>query len=56
MATNYGLTLIKMPAGVIRPDESAKDLTWEEFSSWISRAKLYSDEEIIKILGNSSHP
>lgn len=50
MNTNFGLTLIKMPAGEIYPDESTKNLSWYDFDNWVKGVKLYSEAEIVKII------
>lgn len=50
MNNNYGLTLIKMPAHEVIPDESYKTVSYETVMNFLSTKKLYSDEEIINIL------
>jgi hypothetical protein len=51
MDTNYGFTLIKMPAAKIFPVEENKNLSYSEFSSFLTSVRLYNDDEIKKILG-----
>lgn len=53
MDNNFGLTLIKMPAGLARPQNIYKDITYQQFVNFLSGQKLYSDQEIIDILTNS---
>jgi hypothetical protein len=50
MNENFGLTLIKMPAVEATPDDHCKNLTYKEFANFIENKKLFSKEEIIKIL------
>ncbi len=50
MNENFGLTLIKMPAVVATPDDRYKNLTYKEFTNFIENKKLFSKEEIVKIL------
>jgi hypothetical protein len=50
MDNNFGLTLIKMPANVVSPEEEFANVSFEEFSSYINDVKTYSDNEIIDIL------
>lgn len=50
MNNNFGFTLIRMPATKIAPAESYANVSYEEFADFIKTVKLYSDEEIIKIL------
>lgn len=50
MNNNFGFTLIRMPAGKITPSEDNKNITYAEFMELISKTKLFSDEEVIKIL------
>jgi hypothetical protein len=50
MNSNFGLTLIKMPADQINPPEKYKNIDYEEFLNFIKNKKLYSNEEIITIL------
>ena len=54
MDNNFGLTLIKMPAVQICPPDLYKDITYAEFVEFMAAAKLYSDAEIIDILGNEN--
>jgi hypothetical protein len=50
MNNNFGFTLIRMPATKIAPAESYANVSYEEFADFIKTVKLYSDEEIIKML------
>lgn len=50
MNENFGLTLIKMPAKKVYPSELYSNVTYQEFISYITSQKLYSSEEITKIL------
>jgi hypothetical protein len=50
MDNNFGLTLVKMPAHHVFPDESYVTLDYNVFTKFIETQKLYSDEEIIEIL------
>lgn len=50
MDNNYGFTLVRMPATKINPDDSYKNLSYNEFMSYLKSVKLYSDTEIIKML------
>lgn len=50
MSTNYGLTLVRMPAKKIIPPESTAQLSYKEFVNYIADKKLWSDSEIIDIL------
>jgi len=52
MNNNYGLTLIKMPAHEVIPDESYKTVSYETVMDYLSTKKLYSDQEIIDILNS----
>ena len=54
MDNNFGLTLIKVPAIQICPPDLYKDITYAEFVEFMAAAKLYSDAEIIAILGNEN--
>jgi hypothetical protein len=50
MDNNFGLTFVKMPAGKINPPEHYSKISYDEFVEFISKVKLYSDEEIINLL------
>lgn len=50
MNTNYGFTLVRMPAAPVTPGPEIRDLPWEKFQEFLVDYKLWSDEEIIKIL------
>lgn len=50
MNNNFGFTLIRMPANKIYPAESYANTSYAEFVEYIETVKLYSDEEIIKLL------
>jgi hypothetical protein len=50
MDNNFGLTLIKMPAHYVFPDESYTTLDYNVFNEFLKTQKLYSDDEIIEIL------
>lgn len=50
MDTNFGFTLIKLPAHSISPPEIYKTIEYAEFMKFIEAYKLYSEEEIIEIL------
>jgi hypothetical protein len=50
MDTNFGFTLIKLPATKINPAESYKSVSYAEFMEFIKTKKLYSDDEIINML------
>jgi hypothetical protein len=50
MDNNFGLTLIKMPAHHVFPDESYTTLDYNVFNEFLKTQKLYSDDEIIEIL------
>lgn len=50
MDENFGLTLIKMPAKKVFPSDLYKNASYEEFVEFIKNIKLYSQEEVIKIL------
>jgi len=54
MNTNYGLTLIRMPANKIHPAESYKSVSYNEFLKFIEEIHLYSTQEIINILRRGS--
>ena len=54
MSTNFGFTLIKLPATKINPDESYKSISYDAFMEFLKNKKLYSDEEIINILRNQN--
>ena len=54
MSTNFGFTLIKLPATKIDPPKSYKSVSYDEFMQFISHKKLYSDEEIITMLRNQN--
>jgi len=50
MDNNFGLTLIKMPAHFVFPDESYVTLDYDVFTKFLETQKLYSDNEIIGVL------
>lgn len=50
MNENYGLTLIRMPAGPATPQKIYSDITYLDFVNFIANIKLYNAEEIIDIL------
>ena len=50
MNNNFGLTLIKMPAHYVFPDESYITVDYDIVMKYLTTQKLYSDEEIIEIL------
>jgi len=50
MDSNFGLTLVKMPATPVFPDESYTTLDYDVFTEYLKTQKLYSDDEIIEIL------
>lgn len=52
MNNNFGLTLIKMPADTINPDDSFKSISFDNFLKFIETQKLYSDEEIVTVLNS----
>ncbi len=52
MDENYGLTLIKLPAGKINPSELYKNIPYSEFEGFIKTQKLYSSKEITEILNS----
>jgi hypothetical protein len=54
MDTNFGFTLIKLPATKINPALIYKELSYISFMEFIQTKKLYSDEEIIDMLRNQN--
>lgn len=52
MDENYGLTLIKLPAGKIYPHSMYKDISYEDFNEFIKNQKLYNASEITEILNS----
>ena len=52
MDNNFGLTLIKMPGKKINPPDSYKNVSYDEFLSFMKTQKLYSDNEVVKILNS----
>lgn len=50
MDNNFGLTFIKMPADKIDPPEQYTQISYRDFVEFIGNVKLYSDDEMIKIL------
>jgi hypothetical protein len=50
MDTNFGFTLIKLPATKINPPNVYKLIAYDSFMEFIVNKKLYSDEEIINML------
>ena len=54
MNSNFGLTLIKIPAKKIYPSEQYRGLPYDQFMDYINNIKLYSDEEVIDVLRNQN--
>ncbi len=54
MNENFGVTLIKMPAGKINLTNEDKNLTFDLFTSFIKNQKLYSHTEIVALLGGKN--
>jgi hypothetical protein len=54
MDTNYGLTLIKMPARPINPTAETLNIPYSEFVKFMNCFKLYSTDEMVKILQEDS--
>ena len=54
MNTNFGFTLIRVPAKKIAPAESYANVSYHEFAEFIATVKLYSDEEIIRMLKDTN--
>ena len=52
MNENFGFTLIKMPAHSIVLTNEDKNLSYESFMLFMNTQKLYTNEEIIKVLKN----
>lgn len=50
MNNNFGFTLIRAPAKKIFPPEYYATISYNEFTDFIKTVKLYSDDEIIKLL------
>lgn len=50
MKDNYGLTLIKLPAEKIYPDSIYNRISFDDFVEFMKNVKVYSNDEIIKIL------
>lgn len=50
MNNNFGLTFVRMPATNITPPAKYSTTPYDEFVEFINGVKLYSDEEMIKIL------
>lgn len=50
MNNNFGLTFVKVPASKINPPKQYSQILYDEFVEFINTVKLYSDEEMIKIL------
>jgi hypothetical protein len=50
MNENFGLTLVKMPTEIIEPGDEYKNASYEEFKDYISKSKLYSNQEITNML------
>lgn len=48
----HGLTFVKMPGTRIAPSPANKDMSYLEFSSWIKTARLYDENEMLKILND----
>lgn len=53
MSTNFGFTLVKLPASKIELSDETKNLPYAEFRAFMADKKLYSDSEIIELLQNS---
>lgn len=51
MNNNYGLTLIKLPVRKVYPDKYTQQLQYREFAEFMRTRKVYSDAEIIQMLG-----
>jgi hypothetical protein len=51
MDNNFGLTLIKCPVTKVYPPEAVTHLLYTEFVEYMNTQKVYSDSEIIEILG-----
>jgi hypothetical protein len=47
---NYGLTFVRMPGVELNPDSYSANLSYEDFVSYISGVKLYSNDEMKHIL------
>lgn len=54
MDTNFGFTLIKMPATPINPPDYVKELPYSVFMEFLADFKLWNDAEVIKILESST--
>jgi len=54
MAENYGLTLIKMPAYKIYPDQIYANLSYWTFVEFMNSSKMYYTNEIIELLGKEN--
>lgn len=50
MDSNFGFTLIKLPATKINPPDVYKLISYTAFMEFIKTKKLYSEQEIINIL------
>lgn len=46
MNENYGLTLIKLPATKVYPQNIYKDVTYQQFANFMRDKKLYTQDEI----------
>lgn len=54
MNENYGLTLIKMPAGPIVLSDVSINLSFDQFQEFIAEQRLYTRDEIIELLRNQN--
>lgn len=50
MNNNFGLTFVRMPATDINPPAEYSTIPYNEFVEFISKVRLYSDNEMIEIL------
>lgn len=50
-----GLTFVRMPGTILLPGSEDKNLSYQEFSQWISKQRLYNKEEIIQILNGEKN-
>lgn len=54
MNENFGFTLIRMPAKKINPAPKYANTTYDEFTRFMSKARLYSESEIKSLLENEN--
>ena len=58
MNEDFGLTLVRMPAGPIYPDavfaplKPFETLAYADFLQWLDEARLYSRAEILEIINS----